>query len=65
MRANYLSYGFTHLLDKDLIITELPSDTSVFESDQKHLNAQGEQYLFDGRFGVDGMKQILTAVGFV
>jgi hypothetical protein len=65
MRANYLTYGFTHLLDKDVIIPELPSDTSVFEGDAKHLNAQGEQYLFDGRFGTDGMKQILTSLGFV
>jgi len=65
MRANFATYGFTHLLDKDIIIPELPSDTSVFEGDQKHLNAQGEQYLFDGRFGTDGAKQILTSLGFV
>jgi hypothetical protein len=65
MRANYLTYGFTHLLDKDLIITETPPDLSVFEADGKHLNATGEGYLFNGRFGVDGMKQILTALGFV
>lgn len=65
MRANFLSYGFTHLLDKDLIIPELPSDTSVFEPDGKHLNATGEGYLFSGRFGVDGMQQILTSLGFV
>lgn len=65
MRANYLSYGFTHLLDKDLLIPEAPSDTSVFEGDQKHLNATGEGYLFSGRFGIDGMQQILTAIGFV
>ncbi|HKY41387.1 MAG TPA: hypothetical protein VJN18_35885 [Polyangiaceae bacterium] len=65
LRANFAAYGFTHLLDKDLIIPELPSDMSVFDPDGKHLNATGEGYLFSGRFGIDGMQQILTSLGFV
>jgi hypothetical protein len=64
MRANYLSYGFDYLLDKDLIITEDGGDPAVYDSGDKHLNATGEAYLVNGRFGVDGMKQILQAIGF-
>jgi uncharacterized repeat protein (TIGR02059 family) len=63
MRANYVSYGFDYLLDKDLIITEAGGDASVYDSGDKHLNATGEAYLVNGRFGVDGMSQILTAIG--
>jgi hypothetical protein len=63
MRANYLSYGYHYLLDKDLIITEDPTDTNIFV-DEIHLTDLGDTYLANGRNGSLGMISILQSIGF-
>jgi hypothetical protein len=63
MRANYVSYGYDYLLDKDLIITEAYTDATIFV-DEIHLTDLGDTYLANGRNGSPGMISILQSIGF-
>lgn len=53
-----------YLLRRDLIITEDPTDTSVFLPDNTHLNPTGDGYIWNGRNGQTGIKGFMQAAGF-